>query len=120
MRPNTIDAHGAIYVLGDIYDERGVRITTLEAENVELRGKLDVTNRLACIRDSGWSVAVHNDYRLQGKFHTFWLFTNGDRCVKGEGPSDLAALSEIVEKLVAQGRRKLHTSGDKAGYAAQS
>ncbi len=26
------------------------------------------------IRFRGWTVAVHNDYRLNGKSHTFWLF----------------------------------------------
>jgi len=37
-------------------------------------------------------VAVHNDYRLDHEFHTFWLFTKGTRCAKGEGRSDEHAL----------------------------
>lgn len=28
------------------------------------------------LRAKGWSVAVHNDYRLGGKRMTFWLFTH--------------------------------------------
>jgi hypothetical protein len=44
-------------------------------------------------RANGWAVAVHNDYRLNGEPHTFWLFTRGDRFVKGEGRSDAEALA---------------------------
>lgn len=48
------------------------------------------------IRNEGWMVAVHNDYRLNGKNMTFWLFTNSDgRFVKGEGFTDL----EVLEKI---------------------
>jgi len=51
------------------------------------------------IRAMGWMVAVHNDYRLNGVFHTFWLFTKGDRAVKGEGTSDASALNDVRRKL---------------------
>ncbi len=44
------------------------------------------------LRQTGWAVAVHNDYRLNGESFTFWLFTKGDRCVKGEGRTDAEAL----------------------------
>jgi hypothetical protein len=44
------------------------------------------------IRNKGWSVAVHNDYKLNGLNYTFWLFTKNGRCVKGEGRTDLDAL----------------------------
>ena len=47
------------------------------------------------LRAAGWSVAVHNDYRLNGVAHTFWLMTKGDRCVKGEGRTDAEALAQI-------------------------
>lgn len=49
------------------------------------------------IRAAGWNVAVHNDYRLHGKPHTFWLFTHAEsgRFVKGEGASDAEALREV-------------------------
>ncbi len=48
------------------------------------------------LRELGWSVAVHNDYRLEGVPHTFWLFTMGDRCVKGEGRTDEDALRAVA------------------------
>lgn len=51
------------------------------------------------IRALGWAVAVHNDYRLHGEHHTFWLFTKDDRCVKGEGRSDAEALDAIRAQL---------------------
>lgn len=47
------------------------------------------------IRALGWMVAVHNDYRLDGMFHTFWLFTKNGRAVKGEGTSDAEALNQV-------------------------
>ncbi|WP_428988192.1 hypothetical protein [Methylocapsa aurea] len=45
------------------------------------------------LRARGWTVAVHNDYRLDGVPHTFWLLTSGTRCVKGEARSDAVALN---------------------------
>ncbi len=56
------------------------------------------------LRCLGWAVAVHNDYRLHGEHFTFWLLTKDDRCVKGEGKTDLEALDSIRETLRAQGR----------------
>ena len=47
------------------------------------------------IRNKGWAVAVHNDYRLNGEKHTFWLFTKGDFAIKGEGLTDAEALDAI-------------------------
>ena len=61
--------------------------------------------RAACpddLRANGWSVAVHNDYRFAGVPHTFWLFTNGNRCVKGEGLTDADALGEIRSVLAKE------------------
>lgn len=44
-------------------------------------------------RRDGWSVAIHNDYRLQGKAHTFWLVTHPcGLWAKGEGRTDDDAL----------------------------
>lgn len=51
------------------------------------------------IRNAGWSVAVHNDYRLNKVPHTFWLFTKGDRNVKGEGLTDADALNEVRKQI---------------------
>lgn len=49
------------------------------------------------LRDDGWMVAVHNDYRLNGKTMTFWLFTHTDgRWIKGEGATDSEALAQAL------------------------
>lgn len=55
------------------------------------------------IRSMGWSVAVHNDYRLGGEQFTFWLFTenNGHRWIKGEARTDLEALQFVLSEIVA-------------------
>lgn len=53
------------------------------------------------IRAQGWAVAVHNDYRLGGVPHTFWLFTKGDKAIKGEGRTDAEALGQIRTMLAA-------------------
>lgn len=56
------------------------------------------------LRDAGWAVAVHNDYRQAGEPHTFWLFTKDGRAVKGEGRTDSEALDEIRAALRAEHR----------------
>lgn len=52
------------------------------------------------LRGKGLTVAVHNDYRLRGKPHTFWLMTaaNG-MSYKGEGLTDAEALKKISEQF---------------------
>ena len=47
------------------------------------------------LRRGGFMVAVHNDYRLDGVQHTFWLMTKGEIALKGEGKTDLEALQQI-------------------------
>jgi len=56
------------------------------------------------MRAYGWMVAVHNDYRLNGRPMTFWLFTHPERGIylKAEGESDLKALYDIVSARRAQ------------------
>lgn len=54
--------------------------------------KAKAVDYLAKMRTAGWSVAVHNDYKLEGKSFTFWLFTKGNQCIKGEAETDLDAL----------------------------
>lgn len=51
------------------------------------------------LRSWGWSVAVHNDYRLSGEAHTFWLFTKDGQAVKGEGRTDAEALNQVRAAL---------------------
>ena len=54
------------------------------------------------LRQAGWRVAVHNDYRLDGKDMTFWLMTHPDgRYLKGEGACDLEALIDIENQIPA-------------------
>lgn len=44
-------------------------------------------------RSAGWSVAVHNDHRIGGVPHTFWLLTHpSGKWVRGEGRTDHDAL----------------------------
>ena len=51
------------------------------------------------LRDGGWSVAVHNDYRIDGVAHTFWLFTHPEGIwIKGEGRTDELALADLPSR----------------------
>lgn len=52
------------------------------------------------LRELGWTVAVHNDYRINGEPHTFWLFTKGDFAAKGEGCDDSVALDEVRDNVL--------------------
>lgn len=57
------------------------------------------------IRDAGWVVAVHNDYRLDGDNMTFWLFTKDSgrgygAFVRGEGLNDIDALDEVRQAIL--------------------
>lgn len=55
------------------------------------------------LRAAGWSVAVHNDYRINGESHTFWLFTHPDgRYAKGEGRTDAEALDQVRTALSSE------------------
>ena len=67
------------------------------AQEIRKRFNLEAMEMLDGLRRDGWMVAVHNDYRLGGLFHTFWLFTKGDFCIKGEGATDYHALSQVVQ-----------------------
>lgn len=51
--------------------------------------------QLGELRSFGWRVAVHNDYRQDGKLMTFWLFTHPNGFwIKGEGETDATALEQ--------------------------
>lgn len=65
---------------------------------------------LLALRSGGWTVAVHNDYRLDGETFTFWLFTHGDLGVfiKGEGRTD----EEAVRKAIAYMPAGVRPRGD--------
>ena len=53
---------------------------------------------LARLRAAGWMVAVHNDYRQDGKLMTFWLFVRDRVAVKGEGETDDEALAQVFRQ----------------------
>jgi len=68
-----------------------------------------IEQALAFLRGNGWMVAVHNDYVLNGKAMTFWLFTHSGagRFIKGEGATDAEALERCVDSAKAPRLRGL-------------
>lgn len=64
-------------------------------------GKFSTTaDPLVLLRAAGWTVAVHNDYRLGGDAHTFWLLTHvNGRWVKGEGRTDAEAIEQCARQI---------------------
>jgi hypothetical protein len=54
------------------------------------------------LRQKGWAVVVHHDYRQDGLPRTFWLLTNGDRRLSGEGRTDAEALNQIRAQVGIQ------------------
>jgi hypothetical protein len=66
-----------------------------EEEKGYARGLRDAWAPLRDLRAAGWSVAVHNDYWVDGRSYTFWLLTHpSGRWIKGEGETDLEALEQ--------------------------
>lgn len=66
------------------------------------------------IRALGWSVAIHNDYRLNGEPHTFWLFTKDGQAVKGEGRTDAEALGQVRAALATLKPQAQQGGGEQA------
>lgn len=59
---------------------------------------MDLSSMLRRLREVGWMVAVHNDYRQNGSLMTFWLFTHPNGTyLKAEGPNDEDAVGQIIE-----------------------
>ena len=56
------------------------------------------------IRELGWAIAIHNDYRILQQPHTFWLFTKNGYAIKGEGSTDAIALNQVRAQLGAKQR----------------
>ncbi len=82
-----------------VHDFKGPQVC--DCHHPETHGGLLISepSALQRIRAAGWVVAVHNDYKVEFVLHTFWLFTKGNVCVKGEGKSDEEALA-IVEREI--------------------
>ena len=60
-----------------------------------------LSEMLRKIREAGWSVAVHNDYRQGGVPHTFWLFTHPTGgWLKGEGRTDEQAVGIVLGTIM--------------------
>jgi hypothetical protein len=57
-------------------------------------------------------VAIHNDYRQGGEAHTFWLFTQGNHCAKGEGRTDSEALDKVRAALSQESPAPAAAPGD--------
>lgn len=71
----------------------------LLVEHIAAKQRASVDGALNELRANGWDVAVHNDYRLGGENHTFWLFTKNGRAVKGEGRTDAEALAQVKDEI---------------------
>ena len=72
-------------------------MTTETEEDKEVIVK-SVEDALDALRNGGYMVAVHNDYKQDGRFMTFWLFTSNydDTYIKAEAPTDQQALNECL------------------------
>jgi hypothetical protein len=81
-------AHGEVVGMGAV--ENGLAELETRARRLEAGLPDD-------IRAAGWMVGVHNDYIMEGRRHTFWLFTNNatGRFVKGESTTDAQALNWV-------------------------
>lgn len=67
----------------------------------------DAMTLLAELRALGLSVAIHNDYRLNGEDHTFWLLVRADgMSYKGEGKTDHEALTRVAMAVAHQPEQK--------------
>jgi hypothetical protein len=75
----------------------GEEIETQLSKDVQAERLSSTDSMLASLRDKGWVVAVHNDYKLGGVLHTFYLFTKGAFAAKGEGKTDIEALERVLE-----------------------
>ena len=72
-----------------------------------------MTETLTRLRDMGWSIAIHNDYKLNGLPYTFWLFTHpSGHWVKGEGATDEDALCDCLREAFVAMLRAPHASAD--------
>lgn len=92
-REEDTDLHRKIAAMAS---DHGAALRT-EEEKGYARGLRDAWATLRDLRAAGWSVAVHNDYRVKRRRFTFWLLTHPSGYhVKGEGETDLEALEQCA------------------------
>lgn len=94
--PETITFEGrSVYaVCPEEYDEMVAELERLRAAQPAAPDDL---------RADGLTVAVHNDYRINGESHTFWLFVGPDgMSYKGEGRTDSDALNQVRALLASK------------------
>lgn len=73
-----------LFRLKKVIDEEKKRIPTVD-------------EYLFKLREDGWTIAVHNDYRLNNVSYTFYLFTHPlGIWTKGEGLTDIEALQAAL------------------------
>ena len=94
----------------ECFDELRRRISSFDQTKLTVHVPLDPGSP-DDLRKLGFAVAVHNDYRLGGEPHTFWLLVKNGRAFKGEGRTDAEALRKIRE-LLAAGREPDLTLAD--------
>lgn len=58
-------------------------------------GKADPASVPDDLRARGWATTIHNDFKLDGVFGTYWVMTRDGRTVVGEGATDAIALDQI-------------------------
>ena len=71
---------------------------------------MNLQARLDSLRDRGWVIGCHNDYRQGGVLHTYYLFTNGDFKVQGEAVGDMMAIDQVEANIVALEKRQKESS----------
>jgi hypothetical protein len=75
-------------------------VAVSESVLTPLSSESSLEEKLKYLRDLGWNVAVHNDYRQRGTLHTFWLFTCSGVEVHAEGPVEHEV--EIIDSVLRQ------------------
>lgn len=91
--------HGCVFS-GDLRAYTSFNFGWME-EKYFTEKELDLPIQLRILRATGWTVAVHNDYHLEGKPRTFWLFTHRESgtFLKGEGATDEEAVKQVFDQL---------------------
>lgn len=75
-----------------------------------------IESLLARLRAFGYTVAVHNDYRLAGRLYTFWLLTHEHgHYLKAEALTDTEALVALTSQAEVHRKNRDRVSRDYPG-----